>query len=58
MRKEKKEKIKNQNKNILESSKTSTPLRHALLGGIIWGNIATGKAYFQNEEVKKAIKWD
>jgi len=44
----KNKKTKNK-KNVLELSMTSIPLRHALLGIALRGNIATGKACSQNE---------
>ena len=54
-RKEKKENTRKVKSKKLSSDLTSTPLRYALLDVILWGNIATEKAYFQiNEAINES----
>ena len=54
-------KIKQENKTkkeikiVLESEMTSFLLRHSLLGATLWGNTATGKAWFPSWYVNNIV---
>ena len=60
-KKEMKNKVWNDNYPFEACATGHYPLRHVLLGVTLWGNIATGKACFQNQydnNIVISAKWD